>query len=61
MLAGGFQSYYACCVHGEKANTEYLPHRTKPATNPNSQSSLLQLRARDIWQKGCAPLNPAKA
>jgi len=29
--------------------------------NPNSQSSLLQLRARDIWQKGCAPLNPAKA
>jgi len=30
------------------------------AENPNSQSSLLQLRARDIWQKGCAPLNPAK-
>jgi len=32
----------------------------KVAANPISQSSLLQLRASDIWQKGCAPLNPAK-
>jgi len=31
------------------------------SSNTNSQSSLLQLRASDIWQKGCAPLNPAKA
>jgi len=60
MRADGFQSY-DCCVHSVKANAEHLSHRAKAATNPNSQSSPLQLRARDIWQKGCAPLNPAKA
>jgi len=61
ILADGFQSYYACCVHGGKAIAEHLSNRTRPATNLNSQSSPLQLRTRDIWQKGCAPLNPAKA
>jgi len=47
--------------HATYLNEKRLPNDEVVTPNPNSQSSPLQLRARDIWQKGCAPLNPAKA
>jgi len=47
-------------IYATFSNIYQFHHGVKASANPNSQSSPLQLRARDIWQKGCAPLNPAK-
>jgi len=48
-------------IYATFSNIYRFHNGVKESANPNSQSSLLQLRARDIWQKGCAPLNPAKS
>jgi len=44
--------------HATFFNENKLPNYEIRPANPNSQSSLLQLRTRDIWQRGCAPLDP---
>jgi len=46
--------------HTTFLNENKLPNDEIRPENSNSQSSLLQLRARDIWQRGCAPLTPAE-
>jgi len=48
-------------IHAPYSDINKPLNDVKESANPNSQSSLLQLRARDFWQQGCATLNPAKA